>query len=318
MNTTSTHEIVGVIEPGEVEQLTLRVKVIGSGVSFVTRPKDLYTKEWLPCFSAEDVAYIAFLNAASYGDGNVSIKHFPRKKHRLTESVVLITILFVCFLMMSNMTAFRISEVTLPWRILGQVATIQFPAALILFPATFAFSTIPTEVYGFHVSRLVIWGGLAANSLLVLGVWLVSLLPTSPVWAAHTGISVKAYEGLFSGYVRTFFASSIAYFFSEFLNSTLLAKLKVSNHGKRLSHRILKSTGLAVSLDSTLFCSILFWGVLSGKEILAIIAVQIAVKFTYELALLPFVIKVSSHLKKRDQIDYYDVNTIFNPFSLAE
>ncbi|WP_255451496.1 VUT family protein [Trinickia terrae] len=137
-----------------------------------------------------------------------------------------------------------------------------------LFPATYAFSTILTEVYGFHVSRLAIWGGLVANSLVVLGVWLVSLLPTSPT---HAGIGAQAYEALFSGYVRAFVASSIAY-----------------------------------------FC-ILFWGVLSAKEILMIV-----VKFLYELVLLPLVMRAARYLKQRDEIDYYDVNTRFNPFSLAE
>jgi len=313
-----THEIIGVIEPGTLEELTVRVKIIGSGVSFTKKPRELYSREWLTRFSSEDVAYIGFLNATVYSDGLISVDYFPRKKHRLTESVIFIAILFVCFLMMSNMTAFRVSEIKLPWTPFGEAAGIQFPAGLILFPATYAFSTILTEVYGYHISRVVIWGGLAANSLLVLGVGAVSLLPTSAAWVAHTGINVTGYEGFFSGYARTFAASSTAYFFSEFINSTLLAKLKVASTGRNKALRILASTGLAVGLDSLIFCSILFFGLMSWNQIMSLVVVQVVVKFLYELLLLPATVRVSAYLKKRDGIDYYDFDTRFNPFMIRE
>jgi uncharacterized integral membrane protein (TIGR00697 family) len=215
---------------------------------------------------------------------------------------------------MSNMTAFRVSEIRFPWSIFGDSSGLQFPAALILFPATYAFSTILTEVYGYNISRLVIWGGLAANTLLVLGLWATSLLPTSPEWAAHTGISVNAYEGLFSGYARTFAASSIAYFCSEFANTTILAKLKMASTGRYQALRILASTGFAVGLDSAIFCSILFWDVMSVHQIIVMTIVQISVKLAYELILLPVTLRISSYLKTRNGIDYYDFNTRFNPF----
>jgi queuosine precursor transporter len=256
------------------------------------------------------------LNAAVFSDGVIPIEYFPRKKHQLTESVIVIAILFVSFLMMSNMTAVRISEIKLPWSVFGGNAEFQFPAALVLFPATYAFSTVLTEVYGYNISRLVIWGGLAANTLLVLGLWAISLLPTSPEWASHTGIGIRAYEELFFGYARTFAASSIAYFCSEFANTAILAKLKVASAGRHQALRILTSTGLAVGLDSAIFCTVLFWGVMGMRQIIVMAMVQISVKLVYELMLLPFTLHISRRLKARDGIDYYDSNTRFNQFAV--
>jgi hypothetical protein len=90
----SSHEIIGIIEPTSHDDLTLRIKVVGSGVSFIKKPKELYSKEWLAHFSQEDVAYIGFLNAAVYSDGLIPVEYFPRKKHRLTVSVIIIAIFF--------------------------------------------------------------------------------------------------------------------------------------------------------------------------------------------------------------------------------
>jgi len=310
----TTHEIIGVIEGGSPSDLTVRVRPISSRVSFVKKPRELYTKEWLATFSHEDVAYLGFLNAAVYGDGLIPVRYFPRKMHRLTNSVLLLAILFVCFSIMSNMTAYRLSSIDLSWVPLVGRANIRFPSGLVLFPTTYAFSTILTEVYGYSVSRLVIWSGLGANLLLVCGLYLVSLIPTSSTWAAHSGFSDAAYHAFLIGYAKTFGASSVAYFFSEFINTAVLAKLKVVSAGRFKAFRIFASTGLAVCIDSTIFCTILFFDVLNPVHIGALILVQVALKCSYELIFLPAIIPVSRYLKTRDGIDYYDFDTNFNPF----
>lgn len=310
-----THEIVGVIEGGGPQDFLIRVRIIASRASFVKKPKELYDKNWLAKFSNEDVAYIGFLNAAIYGDGLIPIHYFPRIKHRLTNSVVLIAILFVCFSIMSNMTAFRVSSINLSWLPVIGSPDVRFPAGLVLFPATYAFSTILTEVYGYSISRLVIWGGLGANILLIIGIWATSLIPTSTEWAVHTGFSDAAYHIILKAYAKTFAASSIAYLFSEFINSYALAKIKIVTAGKHKIFRIVVSTGLAASIDSTIFCLILFLGVLSFTHIILLIITQISVKILYEFLFFPAIIPLSKYLKSKDSIDYYDFDTKFNPFS---
>lgn len=310
-----THEIISVIEGGGPEDLGVRVRIIASRASFFKKPKELYDREWLARFSNEDVAYIGFLNASVYGDGLIPIHYFPRKMHRLTNSVVLIAILFVCFSIMSNLTAFRVSSINLSWLPIIRNSDVRFPAGLVLFPATYAFSTILTEVYGYNISRLVIWSGLGANMLLMLGVWATSLIPTSTEWALHTGFSDTAYRIILMAYIKTFTASSAAYFFSEFINSSVLSKLKIATMGKYKLFRIISSTGLAVSIDSIIFCSILFLRTLSTAHVIQLILIQISVKLLYEFAFFPAIISISGRLKKRDNVDYYDFDTNFNPFS---
>lgn len=311
---TVTHEIVGIIEGDSPSDLAVRVRPISSRASFVKKPRELYTKQWLSSFSHEDVAYLGFLHAAVYGDGLIPVRYFPRKMHRLTNSVLLIAVLFVCFSIMSNMTAYRLSSIDLSWIPVVGGSDVRFPSGLVLFPTTYAFSTILTEVYGYSISRLVIWCGLGANLLLLAGLFAISLIPTSYAWAAQSGFSDLAYHAFLIGYAKTFAASSVAYFFSEFINTAVLAKLKVASAGRYKVLRIFASTGLAVCIDSTIFCSILFFGALSPARIGALILIQVALKCSYELIFLPTIVPVSRYLKIRDGIDYYDFDTNFNPF----
>jgi len=136
-------------------------------------------------------------------------------------------------------------------------------------PAIYPFSTILTEVYGYSISRLVIWSGLSvsvsvsANMLLALGIWPPSLIPTFAEWAMHTGFSDAAYHIIINSYIKTFPALSIAYLFREFINSSALAKLKVATLGKHNAFRIITSSALAVVIDSVIFSLILFLGTLA-------------------------------------------------------
>lgn len=309
-----THEIIGVIEGASSAELTIRVRPIGSRATFVKKPQELYNRTWLSCFSQEDVAYIGFLQAALYGDRPIPISYFPRKKHRLTTSVMLAAVLFICFSMIANMAALRLATIDLSWVPLVGKLNISFPAGTVLFPATYALSTILTEVYGYSISRLVIWCGLGANLILVTGLFLVSWLPATSAWDANKGLNELSYHLFVVSYARTFFASAFAYFCSEFVNTAMLAKLKVASKGHHAAMRIMASTGLAVSIDSIIFCIIVFLGRLSTSEIIRVMLALIIVKSTYELIFLPAVMAASRYLKAHDHIDYYDFDTKFNPF----
>jgi queuosine precursor transporter len=254
------------------------------------------------------------LHAAVYGDKPIPIHYFPRKRHALTLSVMLATVLFICFSITANMAAMRIASIDLSWiPLIGRLG-LKFPAGTVLFPATYALSTILTEVYGYSISRLVIWCGLGANLVLVAALFLVSSLPASSSWDTHNTLNEQAYHLFIVSYARTFFASALAYFCSEFVNTMALAKMKVASQGHHAALRIMASTMLAVSLDSIIFCMIVFAGRLSALEIAYVIAGLIIVKVTYELVFLPIVLAVSRYLKVHDHIDYYDFDTNFNPF----
>jgi len=305
---------MGVIEGGATAELTIRVRPIGSRATFLKKPQELYNRAWLSCFSPEDIAYIGFLQAALYGDRPIPIHYFPRKKYRLTISVMLAALQFICFSMIANMAALRLASIDLSWIPFIGKLHMRFPAGTVLFPATYALSTILTEVYGYSISRLVIWCGLGANLVLVAGLYLVSWLPASSAWDASNSMNELSYHLFIASYARTFFASALAYFCSEFVNTAMLAKLKVASKGHHTALRIMASSGLAVSVDSIIFCIVAFLGRLGPAEVLRIMVALIIVKSAYELVFLPAVMAVSRYLKAHDHIDYYDFDTKFNPF----
>ena len=150
-----------------------------------------------------------------------------RKQSGATKRIILIGMLFVSFLIVSNLTAFKIAEIHLT-----DSFYINFPAALVFFPLTYFFDDVLTEVYGFKMSRLIIWGGLACSAIVTLCAWIAVHLPASPVWDMNTNHGASAYELIFSSSLRIFLASMLAYFLGEFLNSMVLAKLKVLTAGK--------------------------------------------------------------------------------------
>ncbi|HTH74882.1 MAG TPA: queuosine precursor transporter [Trinickia sp.] len=315
----ASHEIEAVIEPSiENNEPLVLVRVRDSGATFRMSPRELNKKTWLDKFSREDVAHIGFLNAATYTDQLVPLSYFPTRKHQLTPAVLLLAIVYVGFLMLSNVTGARVIELKLDWLPFLSGVTVGIPAALIAFPMTYAFSTIITEVYGYRVSRMVIWGGLAVNLMFVIGTWLLSLPPGLPSWEARNPTLAAAYPALALEFARTFVASTVAYFCGEFINTTFLAKLKIATAGHHLWARVISSTFVAIVIDSVLFCTILFWGRLPKPVVLTMIGIQITVKLIYELLLLPLVTSVSKHLKQMDKIDYYDYHTNFNPFSFKD
>ncbi|MGV2291758.1 queuosine precursor transporter [Trinickia sp. YCB016] len=312
-----SHEIEAVFEPTtDADKILVLVRVRDSGATFKMSPHDLNKKAWLEKFSKEDVAHIGFLNAATYTDELVPLKYFPTRKHPLTYAVLALSLLFVGFLMLSNVTGGRVVEFNLDWPgVLGKFS-IDLPAGLVVFPMTYAFSTMITEVYGYRVSRIVIWGGLTVNFMFVIGMWFLSLIPSSPVWEAQNSALARSYEVLAGEFARTFLASTVAYFSGEFVNAISLAKFKIASAGRHLWARVVFSTSIANVIDSTLFCVILFWGRLPTAMIFTIIGTQVVVKTLYELILLPLVTTVSKRLKEMDGVDYYDYHTNFNPFSL--
>ncbi|WP_419420557.1 queuosine precursor transporter [Legionella sp. D16C41] len=300
---TNSYRIISVDDSyHNTGKVYVKIQLVGKSQTFNRPVSELYQKEWLEKFSREDVAHIAALYTAEHTKNLELIKKFPKTTPATKSSVIIVGILFTAFLILANLTAFK----------LATFATINFPAGLIFFPLTYVFDDILTEVYGFKISRRIIWMALLANTIIFIGTWCTIYLPPSPFWHEQA-----AYATVYQATLRVFTASMIGYFFGEFANSMLLAKLKVLTSGNHLWLRAVTSTVIGVGIDTIFFMHIAFLFTMPYHSLWEIIATMYALKVIYEFCALPITYKVSNYLKEKDNIDYYDFKTNFNPFSLA-
>ncbi len=282
-------------------KVSIKIQVIGSSKTFNRLVSDLYTKSWLDYFDKEDVAHIAALYTAEHTKNLALIKKFPKRNPIARESVIVISILFTAFLILANLAAFK----------LVGFHGFTFTAGLIFFPITYIFDDILTEVYGFKVSRRIIWMGLLANTIIVLGTLITTYLPPSPYW--HDQV---AYATVYQAVLRVFLASIIAYLGGEFTNSIILAKFKIFTSGRQLWIRLVSSTMIGVGVDTILFAHIAFLFSTPYQVIWQLIGLMYTVKVTYEICAIPITYRVINYLKRKDNVDHYDFGVKFNPFSL--
>ena len=219
----------------------------------------------------------------------------------------LITALFVTTLIVSNIIAVKIIS----------IAGLYLPAAVILFPVAYIFGDVLTEVYGYARARQVIWTGFFCNLLAVIAIWIGGQLPAAPFWSAGAFSSPdaaqQAYQAILGFAPRLLAASFIAYLIGEFLNSFVLAKLKLKTAGRFLWLRTITSTLVGEGADSAVFISIAFWGIFPGNALVQAILSQWLFKVTYEVLATPLTYWVVNALKKSEHEDYYDRETDFNP-----
>jgi uncharacterized integral membrane protein (TIGR00697 family) len=297
------YRIVGINENyPDTGRVYVKIQTTGTSTIFERPVSELYQKEWLDQFSHADAAQLAALYAAENTDNLNLVKRIPSYNPALKDSVIIVGILFSAFLILSNLAAFK----------LAAIGSFIFPAGLIFFPITYIFDDILTEVYGFKVSRRIIWSALFANLIVLLGAWITTYLQSAPDWHEQA-----AYAAIYRATPRIFIASTIAYFFGEFSNSIILAKLKVWMSGRYLWLRALASTSIGVGVDTILFTHIAFLFIVPYSAIWEIILTMYCVKVIYEACAIPITYKVANYLKRKDNVDHYDVNTKFNPFSLA-
>jgi len=222
----------------------------------------------------------------------------------------LVTAVFVTCLIVSNIIAVKIAAVG-PWFL---------PAAVIIFPISYIFGDVLTEVYGYARARQVIWIGFGCNLLAVLAIWVGGRLPTAPFWNARVYPSPveaqHAYQAILGFTPRLLLASFTAYLAGEFLNSFVLAKLKIATHGKQLWLRTIGSTLVGQLADSGLFIFIAFVGILPGAILGQTILTQWLFKSAYEALATPLTYLVVNFLKRAENEDYYDRDTHFNPVAI--
>lgn len=307
------YQIVGVVERDEP---VVKIRVAGTSKIFQKTAKELYAKKWLDHFSREDVAYIGVLNASGYSGELKIANEIASRAHSPMQNVIILGMFFVCFLIMSNITAMKVAAISLPsFDGILPLNFLEFSAGLIFFPVTFIISDILTEVYGYKISRTIIWGGCVCNVIFLIGLTAAVQVSASPTWLETQQDMAHSYEILLGVYAKVFLASTAAYFFGEFVNSMLIAKLKVATAGKYLAARLVSSTFVGAMVDTLIFTGIVFYGVVGLKLIVTIVIVEIVFKIMYEVLMLPITTRIIRYLKKKDAVDYYDFDTKFNPFS---
>ena len=224
----------------------------------------------------------------------------------------LVIAVFVTTLIISNIIAVKIV----------QFAGFVLPAAVILFPIAYIFGDILTEVYGYARARLAIWIGFVCNLLAVIAIWIGSLLPAAPFWTAGVYDSPQtaqqAYQAILGFTPRLLAASFVAYLIGEFLNSFVLAKLKVRTNGRFLWLRTITSTLIGQAADSTVFLTIAFWGIIPAGDLQRAIISQWLFKVGYEVLATPLTYLVVNALKRTEKEDYYDRDTNFSPIETTE
>jgi len=221
----------------------------------------------------------------------------------------LVMVAFVTVLVCSNLIGpAKISQISLP--IFG---TLTFGAGVLFFPISFIFGDILTEVYGYAKSRRVIWAGFAGLAFASFMAWMIVALPAAPFWENQS-----AYEIAFGSAWRVSLASLIAFAAGEFVNSFVLAKMKIWTNGRWLWTRTIGSTIFGEAVDSILFYPLAFYntGIIPNNKLWLVVVAQFVAKVAVEVVLTPVTYKIVAFLKKAENEDYYDRNTNFNPFSL--
>ncbi len=222
-------------------------------------------------------------------------------ERRASRYFDLVMALFVAVLLISNVASSKILK----------LGPLTFDGGTILFPLSYIFGDILTEVYGYARSRRVIWVGFicAALSALIFGV--VGLLPAAPGWEAQ-----DAYMAILGQTPRIVLASLIAYFAGEFSNSYVLARLKIVTRGRWLWLRTISSTLVGEGVDTLLFVAIAFAGAQPAALLVSVIISNYIFKCGIEALATPLTYQVVRFLKRVEGEDHYDVGTDFNPFRL--
>jgi len=225
-----------------------------------------------------------------------------------------ITGIFTATLLISNTLdtkIFSLGPLNLPNGI--SLGPLYLPSGIILFPLAYIFGDVLTEVYGYALSRRVIWTGFISLLLMILAYEVTRLLPAAPFWQHQ-----EAYTNILGHVPRIVIASIAAYFVGEFCNSYVLAKIKVRMNGRAMPLRFVASTVVGQAVDTTVFVIIAFTGVYGPTQMLSIIFSGWAFKVIWEIIALPFTVIVVNYIKKAENEDYFDINTNFSPFDFSQ
>jgi uncharacterized integral membrane protein (TIGR00697 family) len=231
--------------------------------------------------------------------------HLLASRHKLKDfrHYELLVHIFVVILLISNLVAPKICQIG-PFKLSG---------AMLLFPVTYIFGDIFTEVYGYAGSRRAIWIGFFASGLMAIMAKAIVLMPAAPGWSNQ-----EAYATVFNFVPRVVIASLIAFWAGEFVNSYVMAKMKLVTDGRYLWMRTVGSTVAGQAVDTTIVIVLTFAGSTSLRDIGILIASGYFGKVIYEAAATPLTYLVVNWLKQQEGIDVFDRGTNFSPFGREE
>jgi uncharacterized integral membrane protein (TIGR00697 family) len=216
---------------------------------------------------------------------------------------------FVAVLLCSNLIGVhKVSSVQLP--IIGEYV---YGTGVLFFPLSYLFGDILTEVYGYARSRKVIWAGFGALLFASIMSFIVTSLPAAKVMPAEQQAAVNL---IFGQTWRIVLASLFAFWAGEFVNSFVLAKMKIWTNGKYLWTRTIGSTIAGEAVDSAIFYPVAFLWTWKTREVVAVMIGNYIIKVLWETFATPLTYKIVGFLKRTEHEDHYDVNTDFNPFTL--
>jgi uncharacterized integral membrane protein (TIGR00697 family) len=211
-----------------------------------------------------------------------------------------LTTAFVVILLVSNLLAQKVIK----------IGPLETSGSVILFPITYIFGDIFTEIYGYAASRRAIWSGFFATGLLYAVSALVIALPYDPAWKNQ-----QAFEAVFGFLPRILIASLTAFWCGEFANSYTMAKLKIITRGRWLWTRTVGSTVVGQAVDTSMVVTITFFGILSAGTLVKIIVEGYFIKVIYEACATPLTYLVINFLKRAEGVDAFDAHTNFSPFA---
>jgi uncharacterized integral membrane protein (TIGR00697 family) len=214
---------------------------------------------------------------------------------------------FVAIILLSNVLgAGKVAVVDLPG-----IGSWPFGAGILFFPISYVIGDVLTEVYGYARARRVIWAGFVAVAFMAFMSWVVVALPPAPSWGNQA-----AYETVFGQVPRIVLASMIAFWAGEFVNSYVLARMKLWSNGQHLWMRTIGSTIAGQGVDSLIFYPLAFLGAAGWTTdlVLTVLVTQWVLKVGWEVLLTPVTYAVVGFLKRREGIDVFDRDTDFTPF----
>ena len=216
---------------------------------------------------------------------------------------------FVAVLLCSNLIGVhKVSYVNLPFY--GEYI---YGAGVLFFPISYLFGDILTEVYGYARSRKVIWAGFGALIFASLMAYVITCLPNAPTMSAEQRSAINT---IFGQTPRIVAASLLAFWMGEFVNSFVLAKMKLLSAGKFLWMRTIGSTVMGEIADSLIFYPVAFYGTWSNEQLISVMIGNYFIKVLWEVFATPFTYLIVNFLKKAEHEDYFDRDTDFNPFTL--
>jgi uncharacterized integral membrane protein (TIGR00697 family) len=231
----------------------------------------------------------------------------PRRSYRYYD---LVMAAFVTVLICSNLIGpAKAAQLTLPL-----IGPVTFGAGVLFFPISYIFGDVLTEVYGYARARKVIWAGFGALIFAAVMSAVIVALPPAPDWPNQ-----HIYEVAFGNTWRIVAASMTAYFCGEFVNSFVLAKMKVWSNGRFMWARFVGSTIAGEAVDSAIFYPMAFLGagIMPDELVMKLVFVQFAAKTLVEVVFLPVTYRITAFLKKHEHEDYYDRDTDFNPLHIT-